>query len=871
MKTVFKETLKNGLTVLVKPRNSLPRVSTQLWYSVGSKDEKVGEKGLAHLIEHMIFKGTGTLSECDINLIVSKLSGYCNAFTSYDYTCYLFDFPSQHWFECLPILADCMRNCTFKQEFLNSELKAVIQELKMYKDNYTSSIIENLISSAFPDHPYHHPIIGYKQDLWSLERQALLNFYNRHYMPNNGTLVVVGDVKPQEVFDYAHKYFGNLPQNLDYKKESFYHSPDLKNNSIELYRDVKQPILVCSWILPGSTTGQDYLFDLLALILASGRGSRLYKKLVNDLELAADLTAFNDSLEDYSILFFYAQPKDTNSIDAIIAHVKKEVEDIVNNLTDAEIERAIKKTEVEYLANLEDNQKQAYAIGKYYLSTGDEHFFDNYINYPKTDLSKKLKDLISRYLKPELMNTGKVLPLKEKEKDYWLELQEISDEEDARILKNKVRTSEVEEGRCVHLIEIKEPKPFKYPKAQSIDLDNGLKVLYFNNNEFKKIDLVIDFKDKYFYDPENLQGLTNFLFNMLEEGTANYSADEFATVLEAYGMTLITEPGRISLSMLAKDFNKGLELLNEILTKAAFSENSIERVRSRMLNDLDQFWDTPKQFVRQIIRENIYKGHPYSKNALGTKESIQKITKSDLLEAYKKFISPKAAKMAVVGYLEDRDIKKDLESILKNWQGSELATIEWPKIKPVHKEDINYKIMRDQVFLAYAGLSVDRMDPDYNKLLIFDQTFGGGSLGSMSSKLFDLREKSGLFYTISGSLLDNTGKQPGLITVRTIVSNDRLKEAEGAISNVINNAINTLTEDEFKEAKRTIINSLVDNFESNIKTAHAFLFIDNYNFPLDYFDKKAEEINKIEMPEVVSAVKKYLNTDRFIKVRAGRV
>ena len=173
---VSKKILENGLTVLVRSSHAVPKVSIQLWYNVGSKDEKTGEKGIAHLIEHMIFKGTKKLSESDINMITQKLSGVCNAFTSYDYTGYLFDFPSHHWQEALPIMADCMRNCTFKEEHLNSEMKAVIQELKMYRDNYSSSLIEHMISAIFNDHPYHYPIIGFKHDLWSLKSADLISF-----------------------------------------------------------------------------------------------------------------------------------------------------------------------------------------------------------------------------------------------------------------------------------------------------------------------------------------------------------------------------------------------------------------------------------------------------------------------------------------------------------------------------------------------------------------------------------------------------------------------------------------------------------------------------------------------------------------------
>ena len=168
--TVSKHVLDNGMTILVRPIHTVPKVSVQLWYNVGSKDEMDKERGIAHLIEHMTFKGTKKLSESDINFVTHMLSGSCNAFTSYDYTGYLFNFPTQHWKESFNIMADCMTNCSFKDYMLNSEMKAVIQELKMYRDRYERSLVDEMIGMIFADHPYHHPIIGYKQDLWSVSR-----------------------------------------------------------------------------------------------------------------------------------------------------------------------------------------------------------------------------------------------------------------------------------------------------------------------------------------------------------------------------------------------------------------------------------------------------------------------------------------------------------------------------------------------------------------------------------------------------------------------------------------------------------------------------------------------------------------------------
>ena len=206
---IYKHMLRNGLTILCWPQHQIPKVSAQIWYDVGSKDEGPHQKGIAHLIEHMVFKGTEKLSESDINLITHKLSGYSNAFTSHDYTGYVFDFPSQHWRHALQIFADCMVNCSFKEDMLNAELKAVIQELKMYNDDYVTTLLEKLLGAIFHDHPYHYPVIGYKKDLWSLERGALVDFYQKHYVPNNATLVVVATSIPRRSLSKRKKLSRN--------------------------------------------------------------------------------------------------------------------------------------------------------------------------------------------------------------------------------------------------------------------------------------------------------------------------------------------------------------------------------------------------------------------------------------------------------------------------------------------------------------------------------------------------------------------------------------------------------------------------------------------------------------------------------------
>lgn len=870
---VQKKVLKNGMTILARPMHNVPKVSLQLWYSVGSKDEKTGEKGIAHLIEHMIFKGTKKLTESDINIVSHKLSGSINAFTSFDYTGYLFNLPTHHWHEALPILADCMSNCSFKDDHLNSEMKAVIQELKMYKDDYQSSLIEELIGSIFADHPYHYPIIGFKQDLWTVHGTDLMSFYKKHYAPNNATLVVVGDVVPEEVFREAEEYFGAIPSNPDYKKETFHFNEDIISKSVTLYRDVQQPIVANVFVVPGISSRKEHVLEVASWILGAGKSSRLYKKIIDELKLATSLATFYYDLFDHALFFIMYEPKSLEDVAKIEAIINQEIDSILKKGLEAqELDRAIKKAQMKLYSILENTEKQAYDIGKYFTATGDENYIFNYLNVSHEQFEIEIKDLFKRYFRPSVMNTGKILPLPESEKATWADLQKKSDEEDTRFLSARPRDTKLESASYANTVKVQEPGIFDFPKPQTLQLSNGIKVLYYNNKTgVPKINIIIEFKARPYYDSNELPGLYNFAMSMLSEGTENYSAAELAKEIESRGMSFSAGPGSVSMSMLSSDLAKGLELLEEILVRPTFSEDEVEKVREQLIADVKNFWDEPSSFAGQLLRENIYKGHPYGKNLLGTEDSINKITRKDIVEFYKKTISPIGAKMAIVGDLQEFDLKKMLEDSIGKWQGVEVESIEFTPLSSIGDKVVDYPINRDQVVLCYAGLSVNRKDSDYDKYLLFDQIFGAGALGSMHSRLFQLREQSGLFYSINGTMIANADEDAGMMLVKTIVSLDRLQEAEKAIKNTINSVADTLTPEELAEARHAVVNSLVNNFESNQGMARSFLFVDRFNFPRDFFDKRAEQLKQVDLASMKAAVKKLLKTDNLMTLRVGRV
>lgn len=869
---VFKKVLLNGLTVLVRPVNLVPKVSTQLVYHVGSKDEQTGQKGLAHLIEHMIFKGTEKYSESDINVITEKLSGYTNAYTSHDTTGYIFDFPTHHWKESLYMYADCMRNARFDEQMLNSEMKAVIQELKMYKDDYFSDLAEKMLQVMFADHPYHYPIIGFKQDLWSVKRDTLFEFYKKHYVPNNAVLVVVGDVTPEEVFEEAEKIFGGIKKDETYTRPEFYHGKELGATAVTLRRDVKQPMMLLAVVLPGEKEKKRYLFEVLSIILGRGKSSRLYKKLVDELHIATDVAVMLDRLEDASVAFIYAEPKTEKDIEKITKIVHEEIAKIIKEgISERELKRAVKAVKVAHVKSLESNSGQASAIASSFVKTGDENFTFTYIDYPTDKLEDEIKDILRSYFSPIVMHSGTVLSLDEDGKSRWSELQHLSDKEDARIIEGRVRDLPVEQAVHADKVEVQKAKKFTFHKPKQFTLSNGLKIFTHNNTNLPKIDLILSFKARRHYDPAELQGLYSFMCSMLIEGTKNYPGTHLAQAMEDYGMSLSVEPGYIVLSMLSDDFEKGLEFLHEILTNATFDEKEIEKVRDHLLTDLTMYWDSPREFSGHLIREKIYENHPYSQNYYGTFESVKEITRKDLIDFYTAHISPTGTRLSIVGDFKDYKIQEVLEKYLSDWKRDAAQGRTCPSLQKITQQRVTYPINRDQIVLAFAGVSVKRSDVDFDKLLLFDQIFGGGASGSMNSRLFALREQTGLFYSISGSLIAGSDEEPGMCVVRTIVSRDRLEEAKKAITKTMSEVIDSITEEELDRAKQTLISGRVDNFSSNRVMAGTFIAIDRFNLGEDYFDTRDVVLSKISLDQVKEAARKILNVENMITLEVGRL
>ncbi len=871
--TPEKKILTNGMTILVKPCHTIPRVEAHLLYKVGAKDEEYGQKGIAHFIEHMLFKGTRKLSETDINLITHKLTGAANAFTSHDYTGYTFRLPSNCLDVALGIFAECMQHARFDEQMIASEVKTVIEELRMYRDDYQNYLIEAILASMWPEHPYHSPVVGSHYDLCNLTREQLLNFYHQHYHPSNATLVVVGDIEANLVFNATEKHFGHIknPEKSIKQPQHFFRN-DLASQNTTIYRQINTPWCCCMYQIPGSIAGANYLYDIASLILGNGKSSRLYRRLVDQEQLAIDIDSSLISFFEKGLLCISYYPSNIHNITTIEKIVEEELEKLCSEpIEDWEFHGAIKKAQFDYSSLLENIERQAAIIGTSYLATHNGNFLKDYFTGIAQLTQNDLQTFFKTYLNPRISHKGYLLPMQEADVERYQNIQQETETFENEILNKHQRTTSIEPGKWIHNLVCEPPQAFDYPKPEQFRLANGLEVVYHHNPMVPNIAMVLKLKANPLYDPSDREGAFLFLLRLLTDCSAQYSSEELNQLLESNGIFISLLGDCLACQCLSEDFEKSLALLIHLLTEPSFKEQNIEKIKAHILNELAEYWDTPIEYVDQIAHELMYQQHPYSRPPIGKPESIKNINAQDLQACYQKFITPEAATLVIVGNLNTYNLQEILTHHVQMWTGLPLNPININNPIECTPQSIHIPSPRDQVVVAFAAPSLARTDKNFNYLALLDIVLTGGSQGSSNSRLFELRERTGLFYAIGGSLIHGSREAPGLMFIKTLVSADKVEEAKKLILDTLDElGKNGITQEEFSMAKNLALASSVELFENNMNIAQTFLFLKRFNLNFNLFDKQAETLSILKLDTLHELARKYCNRDHVSIITIGR-
>ncbi|WP_419783090.1 M16 family metallopeptidase [Malaciobacter marinus] len=418
----YTKSLENGLQIVAIPMdNGSNVVSTDIFYKVGSKDEKMGKSGIAHMLEHLNFKSTKNLKSGEFDEIVKGFGGVNNASTSFDYTHYYIKSSSKNMAKSLELFAELMENLTLKDEEFQPERDVVAEERRWRTDNNPMGYMQfRLFNNAYIYHPYHWTPIGFMNDIKNWDIKDIKNFHSTFYQPKNAIVVVAGDINKDEVFEQTKKYFNNIKNDKEIVRQSYTVEPKQDGaKRLIVKKDSQVEMLAMAYHIPSFEHKDQVALSALSELLSSGKSSILHKVLVDEKKLVNSIYAYNIELKDPGLFLFFAvcnQDVKTKTVEKEILKIIKDIKK--GNISKKDIEKIKINTKADFIFSLENSSSVASLLGSYFVRDNIKPLFEY-----EEDIEKlKKSDIIEVAKKYLLKDNSTTVILKKGEKDEKEEL-----------------------------------------------------------------------------------------------------------------------------------------------------------------------------------------------------------------------------------------------------------------------------------------------------------------------------------------------------------------------------------------------------------------------------------------------------------------
>jgi zinc protease len=411
---VVEHKLSNGLKVLLLREARAPIITLQVWYRVGSRNECLGKTGISHLCEHLMFKGTAKYGPKYFSQEVQKVGGTDNAFTSRNYTAYFETGPKEqlrHWLE---MEADRMRGINVDQKAFNTEKNVVLEERRLRtEDDPVSFMQEATMAATFEAHPYQWPVIGWLHDIDSISLEDYQNYYHRYYLPNNCTLVVVGDIDPKAALDQIEATFGQLPAGPEPPKVTAKEPKHYGPCRVEVYREAQFPSILINYHVPNWQSADAYPLELLARVLSQGRSSRLYHDLVYQQKLALEADAdYSFDTTDPFVFSLYAQPMPGKTVSQVEAALEAEIKRLQTELVGPkELQKAKNQVAASFYMAMDSIFYRAMLLGRT-ETVAHWTLLKDFIPKMQQVTSEQIREVAKKYLVPDSRTVGILVPIK---------------------------------------------------------------------------------------------------------------------------------------------------------------------------------------------------------------------------------------------------------------------------------------------------------------------------------------------------------------------------------------------------------------------------------------------------------------------------
>ena len=848
--------LNNGLTVLVHEDHKAPIVAVNTWYHVGSKNEKPGKTGFAHLFEHLMFSGSDNFNITYITAMERIGATNLNGTTNNDRTNYFENVPTSMLDYVLFAESDRMGHLlgVLDQKKLDLQ-RGVVQNEKRQGENQPYGVTEQLLTENTypPGHPYSWTVIGSMKDLDAASMNDVQEWFKTYYGPNNVTLVIAGDITPEVARQKVEKYYGEIPAGPPIAKHEVWVAKRTGTHRGWVQDRVPQARLYRVWNVPQFGSPEEAQLDLVAQVLGRGKTSRLYKRLVYKDQTATSASATDDTNEIGGVFDLTLTAKPGEDLKKLEKAADEELKNFLKNgPTPAELQLA--KTQI--LGNYARIVERIGGFGgksdllaRCQTYTGNPDCYKEGLKWIQAATPESVKKAANDWLS---------------DGDYILEVQPYPTtfKTDAKL----DRAKEPAPGA---------PMSLSLPTMQKVTLSNGLKIVLAERHTAAVVNFSLLVDSGYAADPATAPGTSSFAQRMLEEGTPTRDSLKIGEELEALSANFNAGANLdwsvVNLNTLKINMDKALAIYGDVILHPAFPQKEFERLQKDRIAAIRREKVQPQSMALRVVPQLLYgKGHPYALpfTGTGTEASISKMTRADLAKFHDTWFKPNNATLLVVGDTTLAEIKPKLEKLFAAWKQGDVPKKTLPQVAQPEKTVV-YLIDRPgsgQSIIFGAQLAPPRNDPDSIPLQLVNEIFGG----NFSSRInMNLRENKHWSYGVFSTLPSARGQRPylSLSPVQTDKTAESLSELVKEYRKISEGK--SITAEELKDAQNNDTLGLPGLFETVQQLSGAYSTILQYNLPEDYYNTFTQKTLSITRDAANDLAKRTILPDHLIWVVVG--
>jgi zinc protease len=837
-----KYVLPNGLTLVVHEDHKAPIVAVDVWYHVGSKDERAGRSGFAHLFEHLMFNGSENHNDEFMRPLMAVGATALNGNTWLDRTTYFENVPTNALDLALWLESDRMGHLlgAIDQKKLD-EQRGVVQNEKRQGENAPYGKVYNLIAaSTYPSgHPYSWTTIGSMDDLNAASLNDVKDWFHSYYGAANAVLVVAGDVQAADIKAKVEHYFGDIPAGPVLTHAQSWVAKMTGEKRAVLQDRVPQARIYKVWNIPGRTTRDFVLLDLVSDVLSKGKNSRLYKRLVYTDQTATSIGASVSPFEIGAQLDITATVKPGGDVRAVEKALDEEVSRLLaSGPTREELERIRTSRYASFVREVERVDGaggKASILGESELYGGSPDFFKQSLRWEQEATPVDLQKVARTWLSDGV---------------FVLEVQPFPEYHAASSGADRSKPPVV--GT---------PPALTLPPLERATLSNGLKLVLAQRHSVPVVQLYMMVDAGHAADSLAKPGTANLALGMLNEGTKTRDALQISARMEELGAGIGAgshlDTSYVTLSAITSRLPESLDLFSDVLLNPTFPEKELIRLKGQLLSSIKQQKSSPNGIGNRLFPSLVYgEGHAYSNpfSGIGTEESVSSMTTDELKAFYHRWVRPDNATLLVVGDTTLEQIKPLLEQRLAAWKSpaeplpvKQLGTIA-PQSKP--RVFLVNKTASEQSLVMAVELAPPRSTPDNIALETVNTILGGGFVSRIN---MNLREDKHWTYGAGSGLIDAKGQRPFVASglVQTDKTADSMRELQKELSELI--STRPPTDAEIRFAKDKLVRSLPGENETAGQVAGSYADILTYGLPDTYLNDLVGQVEALTSAQLQAA------------------